>query len=101
LSFVWSRSLLSLNRQMLCVFFFSSRRRHTRWPRDWSSVVCSSHLENALAVQAEEEIRERIQLTSIEDGEERRAADEDHRGDFVEIGRASCRERVYISVRAV
>src|SRR5690625_6669768 len=28
---------------MLC-FFFSSRRRHTRWPRDWSSDVCSSDL---------------------------------------------------------
>src|SRR5207253_6007813 len=27
------------------VFFFSSRRRHTRWPRDWSSDVCSSDLE--------------------------------------------------------
>src|SRR5690625_2990701 len=27
------------------IFFFSSRRRHTRWPRDWSSVVCSSDLE--------------------------------------------------------
>src|SRR6266702_2542113 len=24
------------------LFFFSSRRRHTRWPRDWSSDVCSS-----------------------------------------------------------
>src|SRR5271166_7176 len=23
-------------------FFFSSRGRHTRWPRDWSSDVCSS-----------------------------------------------------------
>src|SRR5439155_13282277 len=28
----------------LIVFFFSSRRRHTRWPRDWSSDVCSSDL---------------------------------------------------------
>src|SRR6266508_4737877 len=28
---------------MTC-FFFSSRRRHTRWPRDWSSDVCSSDL---------------------------------------------------------
>src|SRR5690625_6737901 len=28
-------------------FFFSSRRRHTRWPRDWSSDVCSSDLGNA------------------------------------------------------
>src|SRR5579884_366577 len=27
-----------------CFFFFSSRRRHTRWPRDWSSDVCSSDL---------------------------------------------------------
>src|SRR5439155_16589260 len=25
-------------------FFFSSRRRHTMWPRDWSSDVCSSDL---------------------------------------------------------
>src|SRR5437870_8724834 len=30
---------------MFCFFFFSSRRRHTRWPRDWSSDVCSSDLE--------------------------------------------------------
>src|SRR5207253_5006952 len=27
-------------------FFFSSRRRHTRWPRDWSSDVCSSDLHS-------------------------------------------------------
>src|SRR2546430_4240104 len=29
----------------LCVFFFSSRRRHTRFDCDWSSDVCSSDLE--------------------------------------------------------
>src|SRR3712207_9298996 len=29
---------------MLCYFFFSSRRRHTRYWRDWSSDVCSSDL---------------------------------------------------------
>src|SRR5690625_6506033 len=29
---------------MISLFFFSSRRRHTRWPRDWSSDVCSSDL---------------------------------------------------------
>src|SRR5439155_13505043 len=33
---VWCRGLFC--------FFFSSRRRHTRWPRDWSSDVCSSDL---------------------------------------------------------
>src|SRR5206468_6010886 len=28
-----------------CDFFFSSRRRHTRSDRDWSSDVCSSDLK--------------------------------------------------------
>src|SRR6266581_9052251 len=28
----------------ICFFFFSSRRRHTRWTGDWSSDVCSSDL---------------------------------------------------------
>src|SRR6266508_6196347 len=38
----WSRSLVSRPKRRF--FFFSSRRRHTRWPRDWSSDVCSSDL---------------------------------------------------------
>src|SRR5690606_40988273 len=29
----------------LAFFFFSSRRRHTRFSRDWSSDVCSSDLD--------------------------------------------------------
>src|SRR2546429_9905578 len=29
---------------LVCFFFFSSRRRHTRCSRDWSSDVCSSDL---------------------------------------------------------
>src|SRR5690625_5893626 len=29
------------------MFLFSSRRRHTRCPRDWSSDVCSSDLNDA------------------------------------------------------
>src|SRR5207247_6964081 len=32
-------------------FFFSSRRRHTRSTRDWSSDVCSSDLEAASALR--------------------------------------------------
>src|SRR5687768_18369552 len=35
---------------MLLVFFFSSRRRHTRCSRDWSSDVCSSDLAQRTAV---------------------------------------------------
>src|SRR5256884_9862139 len=34
-------------------FFFSSRRRHTRCSRDWSSDVCSSDLGNAHGVPVE------------------------------------------------
>src|SRR5260370_14972293 len=30
-----------------CFFFFSSRRRHTRFKCDWSSDVCSSDLSHA------------------------------------------------------
>src|SRR5690606_40609782 len=32
------------------LFFFSSRRRHTRFSRDWSSDVCSSDLELTMLV---------------------------------------------------
>src|SRR5215217_9262780 len=34
-------------------FFFSSRRRHTRYWRDWSSDVCSSDLEVLAALPEE------------------------------------------------
>src|SRR5690606_39533723 len=32
--------------QVIVIFFFSSRRRHTSFSRDWSSDVCSSDLES-------------------------------------------------------
>src|SRR2546430_9961251 len=35
--------------ELLTVFFFSSRRRHTRFDCDWSSDVCSSDLRLAAA----------------------------------------------------
>src|SRR5438874_4999521 len=36
------------------VFFFSSRRRHTRSLRDWSSDVCSSDLDGGGATFAQQ-----------------------------------------------
>src|SRR5260370_11328017 len=36
--------LACFSRAVWCVFFFSSRRRHTRFKCDWSSDVCSSDL---------------------------------------------------------
>src|SRR2546426_12668357 len=80
---------------LLFVFFFSSRRRHTRLQGDWSSDVCSSDLKqfkpkpraacglglNCLASCS-------YSATGMPSSS-------------IEIGRASCRERVYISVVAV
>src|SRR2546430_5128901 len=37
----------------MCYFFFSSRRRHTRFDCDWSSDVCSSDLAAAPRKAAE------------------------------------------------
>src|SRR5439155_5628594 len=45
------------------LFFFSSRRRHTRWPRDWSSDVCSSDLAEIVQQQ------ERIEVAGISETE--------------------------------
>src|SRR5690606_8914999 len=41
-------SILEYSRIFFC-FFFSSRRRHTRFSRDWSSDVCSSDLTSRCA----------------------------------------------------
>src|SRR2546421_5222837 len=53
--------------QALAIFFFSSRRRHTRSDRDWSSDVCSSDLRHVEA--AEEPALDHQCLTRLEAGE--------------------------------
>src|SRR2546429_1745994 len=40
---IWTYVVVKLSLDCF-VFFFSSRRRHTRCSRDWSSDVCSSDL---------------------------------------------------------
>src|SRR5207249_6383291 len=51
------------------VFFFSSRRRHTRSKRDWSSDVCSSDLravlEEAYAIALHEGFPEVLRLITF------------------------------------
>src|SRR2546427_3367748 len=42
-----------------CFFFFSSRRRHTRFDCDWSSDVCSSDLSTAVYDVVREQIYRR------------------------------------------
>src|SRR3989475_6374944 len=49
------------------VFFFSSRRRHTRFDCDWSSDVCSSDLQVDVVVPCREpgETADHIHLTQL------------------------------------
>src|SRR3712207_3034868 len=42
---IYCLSKISNSYRVFLFFFFSSRRRHTRYWRDWSSDVCSSDLE--------------------------------------------------------
>src|SRR2546422_7233644 len=95
---------------LLCVsdlfFFFSSRRRHTRCSRDWSSDVCSSDLlGDGLALDIEKCGR---RVETLLDDRRRRTLEEgnlhlvgdgletvaQHLEEHGEIGRASCSERV-------
>src|SRR5690606_41029706 len=84
-------------------FFFSSRRRHTRFSRDWSSDVCSSDLvtEEFIVEGTANAFRPARPLTedglwSVEQGERASYATRlvVCRPAAIEIGRASCRGRV-------
>src|SRR5438445_5653211 len=89
--------MLLCHQLMWYLFFFSSRRRHTRYWRDWSSDVCSSDLRHQSAAAGFQSRRRRIRafarvvlqlqaaalLGLIAGGEA-----------VQQIGRASCRERV-------
>src|SRR2546429_2827069 len=92
----------------LFCFFFSSRRRHTRCSRDWSSDVCSSDLEasRSRAVgYVETSLRDGLTLRGLlkrlagARGRLAVAGTPEQVADIIEdwfrqIGRASCRERV-------
>src|SRR4051812_50229324 len=67
------------------IFFFSSRRRHTRLTCDWSSDVCSSDLGAGRAIDGHADSFVSAGAALILESE---------------IGRASCRERVEISGEA-
>src|SRR5690606_40115587 len=99
-------------RDTMGCFFFSSRRRHTRFSRDWSSDVCSSDLSPGGAAPG----GQRKEREPLEAREPYDAAAVAWRtglplpqvryyaalyGEALgEIGRASCRERVEIPVVA-
>src|SRR2546430_13699942 len=65
-----------------CDFFFSSRRRHTRFDCDWSSDVCSSDLSRCL--RKDDEIDRRLELAELR----QHAADALHVGGVLALGGA-------------
>src|SRR5690625_7467228 len=74
------------------MFCFSSRRRHTRWPRDWSSDVCSSDLgplSVLLLFPADQTV------IIIVENDVNIGSTEPFCCFQLQIGRASCRERVW------
>src|SRR2546430_10050271 len=92
---------------MSCIFFFSSRRRHTRFDCDWSSDVCSSDLfDKAVAMIKEGKRLGYYVCTNTTVYRETDVAEIEEMCAFLteldvdgillspEIGRASCRERV-------
>src|SRR5690606_40056523 len=91
--FVWS----------IIIFFFSSRRRHTRFSRDWSSDVCSSDLglSGCWNCRDRDECGSKLHASPAHDDVPSYylaawnyiAAELKDGGVLVKIGRASCRER--------
>src|SRR5690348_18318640 len=96
-------------------FFFSSRRRHTRWTGDWSSDVCSSDLhakekpiraydpsgpytDPAVAIDIRAGLAPLREKWILARGDVERYAGREVKP---EIGRASCRERVESCVGGV
>src|SRR3712207_9026025 len=98
-------SILLIVGLIFVFFFFSSRRRHTRYWRDWSSDVCSSDLHPIAGVSIGES-HPHVLLTEAHAAiavhiravqppvPARGVGDGPMRSGYLEIGRASCRERV-------
>src|SRR5256884_9050454 len=63
------------NLEDLIIFFFSSRRRHTRCSRDWSSDVCSSDLRDLRKLE--------FSTTQITGGYGRRVATHENSSDIL------------------
>src|SRR3712207_7644242 len=77
-------------------FFFSSRRRHTRYWRDWSSDVCSSDLldvrGSALADPRGRALGHIVVVRDVSEQQERQAAVEQLRTEERRVGK-ECRSR--------
>src|SRR5690625_6639496 len=76
------------------MLFLSSRRRHTRWPRDWSSDVCSSDLQLRIEVTEVDGLRIETVHVMVEAAASQEDADSgDHNGHDSRAGRESSEPR--------
>src|SRR3712207_8931645 len=70
-------------------FFFSSRRRHTRYWRDWSSDVCSSDLTdnvNSMAGGLTDQVRNIAEVTTaVARGDLSKKITVDVKGEILEL----------------
>src|SRR5712692_9285956 len=93
---------------MSLFFFFSSRRRHTRWNCDWSSDVCSSDLGQGAVVLLLEHGRVHGRVRVIEAGDEDVGMREEQgvraqlkrasRGDRIALKSAVVREQAHVEL---
>src|SRR5690606_39803498 len=84
-------------------FFFSSRRRHTRFSRDWSSDVCSSDLPGGTCVVGRtDRSSELLPFDACRAPAREFGVAGEGPGELnsirAKIGRASCRERAETAV---
>src|SRR5207245_5036804 len=75
---------------LLSLFFFSSRRRHTRCYRDWSSDVCSSDLPRPPTRGSHRDVGATRELEDVERRE--RKPGEEPRSEERRVGK-ECRSR--------
>src|SRR5690606_41012253 len=84
------------------LLFFSSRRRHTRFSRDWSSDVCSSDLcwPSSNGRTGRSSPPSATRASRLERPGQTARLQQPAQGRRPQIGRASCRERVETSEEA-
>src|SRR5690606_41006999 len=82
-------------------FFFSSRRRHTRFSRDWSSDVCSSDLRGVKRMLKPENLRPEGRCPATQRTDVRGQPPEKRAPESALVGRLGLAAALGVSLRTV